>query len=140
MKPATNTLTLGAVILALAGCTQTLLLTPVSGNTASATVQSPPLHLGAAHLSVVLDGKTYVGIAGDSHRETRDEVRQRFGWTPDHRHPGIKREMIFLRGATTLTATDDTTLDCEHLRHGDDWRLRCKRAGGEVVQLQRAKP
>ena len=139
MKSAVRTLALGAVIVALAACTQTSLLKPVSGNTTSATVESPPLYFGTARLTVALGGKTYTGAAGELHRETTGEQALRFGWDPAHKHPHIKQEMIFLFGSTTLMSADGAKLDCDHLRHGDDWRLRCKKPGGGEVALQRVR-
>lgn len=139
MKSTVHTLALGAVIFALAGCVQTSTLKPVSGNTASATVESPPLYLGTARFIVALGGKTYTGAAGELHREITGEQALRFGWDPAHKHPNIKQEMIFLFGSTTLTSADGAKLDCDHLRHGDDWRLRCKKPGGGEVALQRVR-
>lgn len=139
MKSALQTLGLGALILALAGCAQTSLLKPASGNTASATVESPPLYFGTARLAVALGGKTYTGATGELHQETTGEQALRFGWDPAHRHPNIKQEMKFLFGSTTLTSADGATLDCDHLRHGDDWRLRCNKPGGGDVALQRVR-
>lgn len=138
-ETAVYTLVLGAVILALTGCTQTSLLKPVSGNTASATVESPPLYMGTARLTVALSGKTYTGAAGELRRETTGEQALRFGWDPAHKHPNIKQEMKFLFGSTTLTSADGAKLDCDHLRHGDDWRLRCNKPGGGEVALQRVR-
>ena len=51
----------------------------------------------------------------------------------------IKQEMDFLFGSTILTAPDGTQLACDHLRHGDDWRLRCKRPDSKEVVMQRVK-
>ena len=139
MKSTVHTLGLGALILGLTGCTQALLLKPVSGNTASATVESPPLYFGTARLTVVLGGTTYTGAAGELHQETTGEQALRFGWDPAHKHPHIKQEMKFLFGSTTLTSADGAKLDCDHLHHGDDWRLRCKKPGGGKVALQRVR-
>ena len=47
--------------------------------------------------------------------------------------------MDFLFGSTILKAPDGTQLACDHLRHGDDWRLRCKKPDNEEVVLQRAR-
>lgn len=127
-----------AVLLALAACTQTSLLRPASGDGASATVVNPIL-LGTAQLSVVLDGKTYTGLAGEARHDTTGEQARRFGWDPEHKHPHIKQEMKFLFGSTALMAADGTKLECEHLRHGDDWRLRCKTAEGKDIALYRVK-
>lgn len=44
--------------------------------------------------------------------------------------------MKFLYGSTTLTAADGDKLDCGHLRHGDDWRLLCKRPDNGEVAFQ----
>ena len=138
MRSALNALALGVVSFALAGCAQTSLLKSASGDGASATVENPIL-LGTARLSVVLDGKTYTGPAGEARKETSGEQARRFGWDPEHKHPHIKQEMKFLFGSTTLTAADGARLECNHLQHGDDWRLRCKRAGGGEVHLQRVR-
>ncbi len=137
-EAAVKTLVLGVVILAMTGCAQTSLLKPVSGNGASATVENPII-LGRARLTVVLDGNTYTGVAGESRKEATGEQWLRFGWNPAHKHQWIKQEMAFLFGSTILTATDGATLTCDHLQHGDDWRLRCKRPSGGEVALQRAK-
>lgn len=122
----------------LAGC-QTSLLKPVSGNTASATVKYPIL-IGATQITVSLDGKAYAGVAGELHRDTTGEQALRFGWEPGHRHPHIKQEMKFLFGTATLTAADGSKLVCDHLQHGDDWRLRCKTAEGREIALNRVNP
>ncbi len=139
MKSTVHTLGLGALIFALAGCTQTSLLKPVSGTTATAIVESPPLYMGTARIIVMLGGKTYSGAAGPLHLDSTGEQALRFGWDPAHKHPHIKQEMDFLIGSTTLTSADGATLDCDHLRHGDDWRLRCKKPGGGEVELQRVR-
>lgn len=139
MKHAMAMLVYGAVFLALAACTQTSLLKLASGDTASATVESPPVHFGTARFSVILDGKTYTGTAGELRQDTTGEQALRFGWEPAHRHPNIKQEMKFLIGSTVLVAPDGARLECDHLRHGDDWRLRCKRTGGGEILLQRPK-
>jgi hypothetical protein len=136
MESAVNTLALGAVILAVAGCTQTPLLKPVSGNGASATVENP-IVLGRARLAVVLGGKTYAGVAGEARKQATGEQARRFGWDRARKHPHIKQEMEYLFGSTILTAADGATLACDHLQHGDDWRLRCTRPGGGVIALQR---
>ena len=136
-KAPMNTLVLGVAFLALTGCAQTSLLKAASGNGASAAVENPVI-LGRARLAVVLDGKTYSGVAGESRKETSGEQALRFGWTPEHRHRWIKQEMTFLFGSTILAATDGAALSCDHLQHGDDWRLRCKGPGGREVFLQRA--
>ena len=139
MKSTLHALRLGAVIFALAGCTQTSLLKPVSGNTASATIESPPLYFGTARLTVALGGKTYTGVAGELHPEITGEQALRFGWDPAHKHPNIKQEMKFQFGSTTLLSSDGAKLDCDHLRHGHDWRLRCKKPSGGEVALQRVR-
>lgn len=139
MKSTVHTLGLGAVIFALASCAQTSTLKPVSGNTASATVESPLLFMGTARLTVVLGGATYTGAAGELIKETTGKQALRFGWDPAHKHPNIKQEMEFFFGSTTLTSADGAKLDCDHLRHGDDWRLRCKKPGGGEVALQRVR-
>ena len=136
MKIATIALALAVATGGLAGCTQTSLLKPMSGNAASATVESPIL-AGTAHITVSLDGKTYVGAAGEARKDTTGGQALRFGWDPTHKHPYIKQEMNFLFGSTILKAPDGTQLACDHLRHGGDWRLRCKRGDGREIALQR---
>lgn len=135
-KTAVNTLVLGVAILALTGCAQTSLLKAASGSDASATVENP-IVLGHARLAVVLDGKTYKGVAGESRKEATGEQALRFGWNPEHKHRWIRQEMAFLFGSTILAAADGATLTCDHLQHGDDWRLRCKKPGGSEISLQR---
>ena len=56
-----------------------------------------------------------------------------------HKHPFIKQEMRFYFGTTTLTADDGAKLACDHLKHGDDWRLRCKIGDGKEIALYRVK-
>ena len=137
-ETAVNTLVLGVVIFALTGCAQTSVLKSAPGDAASATVGNP-IVLGRAHLAVVLDGKTYTGVAGESRMETTGEQSVRFGWNPAHKHQRIRQQTAFLFGSTILTASDGATLTCDHLQHGDDWRLRCKRPSGGEVAFQRAK-
>ncbi len=137
MKTALTTLALVATIVGLAGC-QTSLLKPMSGNSASATVKYPILW-GPTQITVMLDSKTYTGVSGELHDETTDEQVRRFEWAPYHKHPNIKQEMKFLFGSTTLTADDGQGLSCDHLKHGDDWRLRCKTADGKEIALYRVK-
>lgn len=137
-KTAVSALVLGVAILAFSGCAQTSLLKAASGNGASATVENP-IVLGRARLAVVLDGKSYNGVAGESREETTGEQALRFGWTPEHKHRWIRQEMAFLFGSTILAANDGATLACDHLQHGDDWRLRCKKPGGGEVALQRVR-
>ena len=86
-----------------------------------------------------LGGKLYTGVVGELQRDTSGEQALRFGWAPGHKHPFIKQEMKFLYGTTILTAADGSRLSCDHLQHGDDWRLRCKTAGGEEIALYRVK-
>ena len=137
-KVAVNTVVMGVAFLALTGCAQTSLLKEASGSGASATVEDP-IVLGRARLAVVLDGKTYNGVAGDARKEATGGQALRFGWNPGHKHRWIKQEMTFLFGSTVLAATDGATLTCDHLQHGDDWRLRCRRPSGGEVALQRAR-
>lgn len=137
MKTALATLALVAATVGLAGC-QTSLLKPMSGNSASATVKYPILW-GATQITVMIDSKTYTGVAGELHDETTDEMTRRFGWEPSHLHPNIKQEMKFLYGSTTLKASNGEKLACDHLKHGDDWRLRCKTANGKEIALYRVK-
>ncbi|MBX3647776.1 MAG: hypothetical protein KF766_08955 [Rhodocyclaceae bacterium] len=138
MKIASIALAFAVATGGLPGCTQTSLLKPVSGNAASATVESPIL-TGTTRITVSLDGKTYAGVAVEARKDTTGEQALRFGWNPAHKHPYIKQEMDFLFGSTILTAPDSTQLACDHLRHGDDWRLRCKRPGGGEILLQRVR-
>lgn len=121
----------------LAGC-QTSILKPESGNTASAIVEHPIL-LGTTHITVTLDGKLYTGVAGELHKDATGEQALRFGWQPKHKHFRIKQEMEFYFGTTTLTTADGEKLDCDHLKHGDDWRLRCKLGDANEVALYRVK-
>jgi len=137
MKTALAALTLIAASAGLAGC-QTSLLKPMLGNSASATVKYPILW-GTTQITVVLDNRIYTGVAGELNDETTDEQVSRFEWAPEHEHPNIKQEMSFLFGSTTLTAVDGEKLTCDHLKHGDDWRLRCKTVNGEEIALYRAK-
>ncbi len=137
MKTALATLALIAATVGLTGC-QTSLLKPMSGNAASATVKYPILW-GATQITVMIDSKTYTGVAGELYDETTDEKARRFGWESSHEHPNIKQEMKFLYGSTTLTANNGEKLACDHLKHGDDWRLRCKTADGKEIALYRIK-
>jgi hypothetical protein len=137
MKAAMRLLAMFAAVPALVACTQTSLLKPVSGNSASATVESLPVLFGTAHISVSMDGKMYVGDAGGLAEDETGKQARRFGWEPAHKHPNIKQEMKFLYGSTSLTAVDGDKLECDHLRHGDDWRLLCKRPGNGEVTFQR---
>ncbi|MBI4291856.1 MAG: hypothetical protein HY661_10285 [Betaproteobacteria bacterium] len=139
MKSTNGSLTLLVASLALTACTQTSLLKPESGNTASAIVESLPVLFGTARFAVSLDEKTFTGAAGELHEDTTGDQAGRFGWDPSHKHPHIKQEMKFLYGSTTLTAVDGDKLECDHLRHGDDWRLRCKRPGAGDIQLRRVR-
>lgn len=139
MSGVNRTFALVVALLQLSGCTQTLLLT--SDNSASATVKSPPIHFGTARFTVVMDGKTYVGSAGELREDTSGTQSRRFGWAARHKHPNIRQEMKFLFGSSMLAAADGGQLECDHLRHGDDWRLICKKpAGAGEVQLQRHRP
>ncbi len=153
-----NTLALSAVILALTGCAQTSLLKPVSGNDTSATVENPIL-FSRARLTVMLEGKTYTGVAGETREETTGEIPLQFGWDPEHIYPHLKQDtprsqlskhhprkhrheketLSFWFGSTILTANDGATLTCDHLKHENDWRLRCKRPSGEEIVLQPVK-
>lgn len=139
MKCTKYSLTLLVASLTLAACTQTSLLKPESGNAASATVESLPVLFGTARFAVSLDGKTFTGAAGELHEDTTGDQARRFGWAPAHEHPNIKQEMKFLFGSTTLTAANGDKLECDHLRHGDDWRLRCKTPSDGDIQLQRVR-
>jgi hypothetical protein len=123
--------------LGLGGC-QTSLLKPMSGNSAFATVKYP-IFVGDTQITVSLDGKTYAGIAGEFRNDTTGEQALRFGWKPNHKHRNIKQEMLFLFGTTTLTAVDGEKLICDHLKHGDDWRLRCNSVEGKEMALYRVK-
>lgn len=137
MKTALTTLVLVATIVGLAGC-QTSLLKPMSGNSAFATVKYPILW-GPTQITVMFDSKSYTGVAGELHDKTTDEMTRRFGWESSHEHPNIKQEVKFFYGSTTLTANNGEKLACDHLKHGDDWRLRCKTADGKEIALYRIK-
>lgn len=138
MKTALTALALVAATVGLAGC-QTSLLKPMSGKATSATVKYPILW-GDTQITVSLDGKTYTGLAGELHDETTGEQARRFGWEPSHVHRNIKQEMKFLFGSTTLTTNGGDKLVCDHLKHGDDWRLCCKTVNGKEIALYRVKP
>lgn len=138
MKAPLRKLVLAAAAGVLGGCAQTSLLRSPTDNGASATIVDPILP-GAARITVVLDGKTYSGVEGEAHEDRSGEQALRFGWKPTHRHPNIKQEMDFFFGSTTLTASDGSKLLCDHLHHGDDWRLRCRTPGGAEVPLRRLK-
>lgn len=126
-----------AAVPTLVACTQTALLKPVSGNFASATVESHPILCGTAHISVSIDGKTYAGDAGALVEDESGVQARRFGWEPAPRHPHIKQELKFFYGSTNLVAAGGDILECDYLRHGDDWRLRCKRPGNGELAFQR---
>ncbi|TBR11099.1 MAG: hypothetical protein EPO47_02520 [Rugosibacter sp.] len=121
----------------LSGC-QTSILKPESGKTATATVEYPIL-FGTTHIAVTLDGKTYTGVAGELHEDIGGEQALRFGWQPKHKHYFIKQEMEFFYGDTTLSADGAETLPCDYLKHGDDWRLRCKVGDGKEISLYPVK-
>lgn len=137
MKTALVALTLVAASTGLTGC-QTSFLKPMSGNSASATVKYP-IFWGNTQIAVALDNRIYTGVAGELNDETTDDQVRRFGWAPTHEHPNIKQEMSFLFGSTTLTAGDGEKISCDHLKHGDDWRLRCKTVNGREIALYRVK-
>lgn len=137
MKTALATLALVAATAGLTGC-QTSLLKPMSGNSASATVKYSLLW-GDTQITVSLDGKTYSGIAGKLHNETTGEQALRFGWEPGHQHRRIKQEVNFYFGTATLAADNGEKLVCDHLKHGDDWRLRCKAVNDKEIALYRIK-
>lgn len=137
MKSALLAIALAVAAGGLAAC-QTSQLKPLSGNSTSAIVEYPIL-VGRTHITVSLGGKEYTGLVGDLQRDTSGEQARRFGWAPGHKHPFIKQEMKFLYGTTILTAADGSRLSCDHLQHGDDWRLRCKTAAGEEIALNRVK-
>lgn len=121
----------------LGGC-QTSVLKPEAGNTATATVEHP-IFFGTTHITVILDGKTYVGVAGELHKDATGEQALRFGWQPKHKHFMIKQEMEFYFGSIILMADDGKKLACDYLNHGDDWRLRCKIGDGKEIALYRVK-
>ncbi len=133
MKTAFSTLILVATAGLLAGC-QTSMLKPESGNATLATVKHP-IFWGDTRITVLHNGKSYTGVAGELIDETTDERADSFGWKPGHRHPNIKQEMKFQFGTTTLTANDGTLLVCAHMKHGDNWRLRCSTTLGEEIKL-----
>jgi len=137
MNTALTALVLVFATVGLGGC-QTSLLKPMSGTSAFATVKYP-IFLGDTQIAVTIDGKAYTGIAGELHKDTTSEQALRLGAEPNHRHRNIKQEMLFLFGTTTLTADDGEKLICDHLKHGDDWRLRCNTVGGKEIVLYRVK-
>lgn len=137
MKTALTTLALLAAAGWLGGCVQTSLLRPISGNDDAWATVEDPIFPGTARITVVLNRKTYSGIEAESDKVATDEQPLRFGWDPAHKHPNIKQEGKFFFGSTTLVASDGSKLPCDYLHHGDDWRLRCKTAGGGEVALQR---
>ncbi len=120
----------------LGGCVQTSFLRAPSGTDPWAIVDDPLP--GKARIAVMLDGKKFLGVEGASHKESGYEQPIRFGWDPAHRHPHIKQEMKFFLGSAMLVASDGSRLLCDHLQHGDEWRLRCKAGDGEIL-LQRVK-
>ena len=138
MMIATIALALAVATGGLTGCTQTSLLKPASDHAAFATVERSIL-ASTARITVSLDGKAYIGAAGEARKDTTGEQALRFGWDPAHKHPHIKQEMDFLFGSTILTAPDGSQLACDHLRHGDDWRLRCKRPDSKEVVMRRVR-
>ena len=135
MKAVFTTLALVIATGLLTGC-QTSLLKPEQGSTAYATVIHP-IFWGATRITVTLNGMTYAGVANESSHDISGEQAIQFGWQSDHRHPNIRQEMRFLLGETTLTANDGANLACSHLRHGDDWRLRCKTAQSNEITFYR---
>jgi hypothetical protein len=137
MKTTLTTLALMTATGLLTGC-QTSLLKPEPGITASATVKHP-IFWGSTQITVSLNGKTFNGTANESSHDISGEQAILFGWQSDHRHPNIKQEMRFLLGETILTANDGAKLACSHLRHGDDWRLRCKTAQSNEIAFYRVK-
>lgn len=121
----------------LAGC-QTSILRPESSNSASAIVDDPVL-FGSPHFTVTLDGKTYTGVASELRKDQGGEQALRFGWQPEHTHFLTKGKMGFYFGTTTLTTVGGEKLICDHLNHGDDWRLRCMLGDGNEIALYRVK-
>ncbi len=137
MNTALTALIMVFATVALGGC-QTSILKPMSDTSTFATVKYP-IFVGDTQITVSHDGKIYNGIAGVLHNDMTGEQALRFGWEPNHKHRNIKQEMLFLFGETTLTADDGEKLICDHLKHGDDWRLRCNMVGGKEMVLYRVK-
>lgn len=133
MKFSFAALTLAVTAGLLTGC-QTFLLKPASGNIAFATIEHP-VFWGDTRITVSVDGKSFTGIAGKLRNDSTGDLAKRFGWKLDHKHPNIKQEVNFLFGSTTLVASDGMLIACDHLKHGDDWRLRCQTAQGKEVTL-----
>lgn len=126
------TLSAAIVLVMLTGCQQTLILKPDSSINASAVVTSQILY-DSAQISVFLDRKIYSGEVIKPTKQATDEQAIQFGWQPGHKHRNIKQEMLFFFGTTTLNSVDGTTLTCDHLKHGDNWRLRCIANAGKIV-------
>lgn len=79
----------------------------------------------------------YVGGAGELVEDDTGKQARRFGWEPAHKHPNIEQEMKFLYGSANLTDAGGDKLEYDHLQHGDDWRLRCRKPGNGDVTFQR---
>ncbi len=126
------TLGTAIVLVTLTGCQQTLKLKPDSSIDASAIVTSQILH-DSAQISVLLDRKIYSGQVIKPSKQATDEQAVQFGWQPGHKHRNIKQEVLFFFGTTTLNSDDGATLTCDHLKHGDNWRLRCIANAGKIV-------
>lgn len=121
----------------LSGC-QTLELHTASEPKTTATITNPVL-FGDARIAVSINKKIYQGSVGKLSDIAVGDISKQFGWNPDHDHRNIKQEMAFRFGTTTLLADDATTIQCKHLKHGDDWRLLCTNPKGEQIGLLQAK-
>ncbi|MFO0440477.1 MAG: hypothetical protein ACK5ZW_07485 [Betaproteobacteria bacterium] len=121
----------------LSGC-QTLELHTASEPKTSATITDPVL-FGDARIAVSINKKIYQGSVGKLSDIAVGDISKQFDWNPDHEHRNIKQEMAFLFGTTILRADDATTIQCKHLKHGDDWRLLCTNPKGEQIGLLQAK-
>ena len=137
MKTTLTTLALVVATGLLTGC-QTLELHTISEPRVSATITDPVL-FGDARIAVSVNKKIYQGSVGKLSEIAEGDISKQFGWNPDHEHRNIKQEGAFLFGTTTLQAGDATTIQCKHLKHGDDWRLLCTNPKGEKIDLLQAK-
>lgn len=126
-----------AGISVLSGC-QTLELHTASEPNTSATITNPVL-FGDARIAVSINKKIYQGSVGKLSDIAVSDISKQFDWNPDHEHRNIKQEMAFLFGTTILRADDATTIQCKHLKHGDDWRLLCTNPKGEQIGLLQAE-
>jgi hypothetical protein len=121
----------------LSGC-QTLELQTATAPRISATVTNP-VFFGDARIAVSIDKNTYQGSVSKLSEIAFGDIPKQFDWNPEHKHMNIKQEMAFLFGTTTLQAENTETIQCEHLKHGNDWRLLCTNPKGEQLGLLQAK-